>query len=153
VRRPIDLTLSQSSSVVLPKLVDYITSRTRRRRTLDRPQRLQLRNSLPSRRPMRPSPLTHQKMRGPCSAVFQSLERRAVSVLHPSQKIGLASPKAKRWNRERSPSNQVYGDACFAADLTSIIRSMVSFFYLFSYILFFFFFFFSFFFIPRSSAY
>jgi hypothetical protein len=74
-------------------------------------------------------------MRGPRSAVFQSLERRAVSVLHPSQKIGLASPKAKRWNREWSPSNQVYGDACFAADLTSIIRSMVSFFYLFSYIL------------------
>jgi hypothetical protein len=78
-------------------------------------------------------------MRGPRSAVFQSLERRAVSVLHPSQKIGLASPKAKRWNREWSPSNQVYGDACFAADLTSIIRSMVSFFYLFSYILLFFF--------------
>lgn len=127
-RRPIDLMLSQSSSVVLPKLVDYITSRTRRPRILDRPQRLQLRNSLPSRRLMRPwGPLTHRKLRGPRSAVLQSLERRAVSVLHPGQKIRLASPKPKQWNGKRSPSNQIYGDACFAADLTSIIRSIVSF--------------------------
>lgn len=77
---------------------------------------------------MRPwGPLTHRKLRGPRSAVLQSLERRAVSVLHPGQKIRLASPKPKQWNGKRSPSNQIYGDACFAADLTSIIRSIVSF--------------------------
>lgn len=122
---------------MLPKLVDYITSRTRRRRILVRPQRLQLRGSLPSRRSMRPSLLSHPKMPGPRSAVFQSSERRAVSVLHRSQMIRLASPKVKGWNRKRSPANQVYGDACFAAefDIKHPFDGIIL--YLFSYLLFF----------------